>query len=107
VKLLRSQCHLPARTARVARVVASFFWLLAKPALRAGTVLSSGGIQNQEWCASSGQVLAGFFSAWSFPVSVEAFLSNKAPKSDKVKLSWLLQKAQKPRQLHFAPWQRR
>jgi hypothetical protein len=33
--------------------------------------------------------------------------SNKAPKSDKVKLSCLLQKAQKPRQLHFAPWQRR
>ncbi len=32
---------------------------------------------------------------------------NKVPKSEKVELSCFLQKAQKPRQLHFAPWQRR
>jgi len=32
---------------------------------------------------------------------------NKVPKSDKVKLSHPLQNAQRLRQLHFAPWQRR
>lgn len=32
--------------------------------------------------------------------------TKKTPKSDKVKLSCLLQKALKSRQLHFAPWRR-
>jgi hypothetical protein len=41
------------------------------------------------------------------PVFAFLTMANKAPKSDKVKLSRPLQKAQRSRQLHFAPWQRR
>jgi len=109
VQLLRSSCHLPARTARVARLVASFSWLPAAPTGVASSASSSGDLLRQvrsgvEYFVGMQAPLA-LRKALRFGVSV--LPGNKAPKSDKVKLSCLLQKAQKPRQLHFAPWQRR
>jgi hypothetical protein len=49
MQLVRSSCHLPARTARVARLVASFSWLSAGSVGVANSAQSSGGLLRRVW----------------------------------------------------------
>jgi hypothetical protein len=112
VKLLRSisshavvasSMPLPVRTARAARSPASFGWLSARLVA----------VANSAQCSLLLRQVSrvfGFFVQVRAPLPLRLLSRignrvlpvNKALKSDKVKPSCLLQKAQKPRQLHFA-----
>lgn len=97
VQQLRSHRRLQARTARVARPAAPFFWLPSCFVNVANSVLSLG-----KFLVQAPLPLRKFRCSWPRELP-----GNNPVKGDKSMSSCLLQKAQKPRQHTFALYQGR